>query len=189
MTIQKFINQISTVLDQLGIPYIITGGIAVSIWGRPRHTADVDLVIEVNSIKSVHDLILELKKAIPNSYPDEDLALDAYYRKSEFNLIESEYGLKADFFISSGEEFKKSEMKRGRTQDIDGKMIRFVSPEDLIISKLIWFRLGQSTRQLEDIKSVMDIQQNLDHEYLDIWVNRLKLQSQWQVLKQLLDKN
>lgn len=188
MTIKKFINQISSVLDRLKIPYIITGGIAISVWGDPRHTADVDIVVEIGSEKSVRDLISELKKIFPKSYSDEDLAIDAYQRKSEFNLVEPEYGLKADFFISSGEEFKQSEMKRGKIKKIDGKAIRFISPEDLIISKLLWFREGQSTRQLEDIASVMVKQKNLDQKYLNDWISKLKLQAEWQALGQLLDR-
>lgn len=185
MTTQKFINQISCVLDQLKIPYIITGGIAVSLWGRPRHTADVDIVIEIETKKSVRELVVELKKALPKSYPDEDLAIDAFNRKSEFNVIESEYGLKADFFISSGEEFKKSEMARGKLKKIGSRLIRFISPEDLIISKLLWFRDGQSTRQLEDIASVMATQKDLDQKYLTSWIDKLKLQDEWQTLDKI----
>lgn len=189
MTLQKFINQISSVLELLEIKYIITGGIAVSVWGRPRHTADVDIVVEIDSVKSVKELVVELKKVLPETYADQDLAIDAYNRKSEFNVIESEYGLKADFFVSSGDEFKKSEMARGRIKQIDDKMVRFISPEDLIISKLLWFREGQSTRQLEDIISVMVVQKDLDKKYLSDWIKKLKLQAEQQSLQILLDKN
>ena len=38
---------IARILDDLKIPYLITGGIAVLVWGRPRFTADIDVVIEV----------------------------------------------------------------------------------------------------------------------------------------------
>lgn len=179
MTIQKFINQISAVLDRLKIDYIITGGIAVSLWGKPRHTADVDIVVEIDSIESIKDLIKDLKEIFPKSYPDVEMAIDAFKRKSEFNVVESEFGLKADFFISDGSEYKKSEIKRGKVKEIDGKMIRFISPEDLIISKLIWYRDSRSTRQLEDIASVMDIQKNLDQKYLNLWIDKLDLKKEW----------
>ena len=180
MTIQKFVNQIASVLNRLKIDYIITGGIAVSVWGNPRHTADVDIVVEIDSVKSIQDLIKDLKKIFPKSYPDVEMAIDAFRRKSEFNIIESGYGLKADFFISDKSEYKMSEIKRGRQRKIDNKIIRFISPEDLIISKLIWFKESQSTRQLEDISSVMDVQKKLDRTYLNKWIEKLDLQEEWQ---------
>lgn len=185
MTIKQFIVGVSSVLDQLKIDYIITGGIAVSVWGKPRYTADIDIVVEIDSVESVRDLIFKLKKTFPKSYPDVEMAIDAFKRKSEFNVIESEYGIKADFFISDKTEHKKLEMKRGRLKKLDGKMIRFVSPEDLIINKLIWFKEGQSTRQLEDIKSVLETQKKLDQQYLTLWINKLGLGQEWQALENL----
>lgn len=185
MTIQKFVTQISSILDQLKIPYIITGGIAVSVWGRPRNTADVDIVVEIGSEKSVCDLVFKLKKTFPKSYSDENLALDAFKRKSEFNIVEPEYGLKADFFISSGSEYQQTEIKRGRHKKIDGKMIRFISPEDLIISKLLWYRDSESTRQLEDIASVVETQKSIDKKYLAGWIKKHDLQIEWQKLEKI----
>ena len=104
-------------------------------------------------------------------------------QKSEFNVIESEYGIKADFFISDKSEYKKLEIKRGKLKKLDGKMIRFISPEDLIISKLMWFKESQSTRQLEDIISVMDVQKKLDQPYIDKWVKILRIEKEWRELK------
>lgn len=186
MTIQKFIDQISSVLDQLKIPYIISGGVAVSVWGKPRHTADVDIVVEINRVEAIKQLTIELKKALPMSFPDIDMATDAFNRKSEFNIIESEYGLKADFFISDNSEYKRLEISRGKLKKIDGKMIRFISPEDLVISKLLWFRESESTRQLEDIASVIN-QTNLDMVYVKKWVIKLSLQNEYKSLKKLMN--
>lgn len=185
MTTQKFLNQIAGVLNELKIPYIVAGGLAVSVWGRPRHTADVDIVIELDSVRSTKELISELKKIFPKSYSDEDMAIDAYKRKSEFNLVEPEYGLKADFFVSNQSDLQRTQIQRGKDIEIDGKKVRFVSPEDLIISKLLWFREGQSTRQLEDIRSVVDIQEKLDQKYIDQWIEELDLQVEWRALKDL----
>lgn len=185
MTIQKFISQISSALEKLKIPYIITGGIAVSVWGRPRHTADVDIVVEIDRIEAMQNLISAIKKGLPKTYPDSEMAVNAFKRKSEFNIIESEYGLKADFFISDQTEYKKMAMKRGKLKKIGGKMIRFISAEDLILSKLLWFKESRSTRQLEDVASVMDIQKKLDMVYIKKWVEKLKLQDEWRRLKEL----
>lgn len=48
---EKLIKQIGKILADLNIPYIITGGIAVVVWGRPRFTADIDIVVELEQKK------------------------------------------------------------------------------------------------------------------------------------------
>lgn len=179
--------KIAKVLDELHIPYYITGGFAISVYGRPRFTADIDIVIKMKR-PDVQVFSQKIQDVFPNGYVDKDMINDALNRCSEFNVIDPESGLKVDFFITNESEFENTAFGRIQVQNIDYK-VKFISPEDLIISKLIWFRLGQSTRQLEDIKSVMEIQQDLDHEHLNLWVSKLKLQDQWQALQQILDKN
>jgi len=39
-------------LDKLRIPYVLTGGLAVSYWGAPRTTHDIDIIIEIDSSKT-----------------------------------------------------------------------------------------------------------------------------------------
>ena len=56
---QLLVN-IAQVLDDLKIQYYVTGGMAVFVWGRPRFTADVDIVIALRS-KDVDRLIRALK--------------------------------------------------------------------------------------------------------------------------------
>jgi len=179
MITEKFITKISSVLERLNIDYVIAGGIAVSVWGKPRHTADVDIVINTKTIESIRELVDLLRKEIEKSYLDKDRAIDAFKRKSEFNLVEPEYGLKADFFVADNSEYRQLEIKRGKNRKIGRKFIKFISPEDLIISKLIWFRESQSTRQLEDIASVMFEQKNLDKPYILKWVKKLGLEREW----------
>jgi hypothetical protein len=58
----------------------------------------------------------------------------------------------------------------------------FASPEDLILSKLLWHQQGGSTRQLDDIESVLRIQQSLDWDYLRRWATE---QTTWGVLDAL----
>lgn len=185
MTTQKFLTKIASVLERLDIAYAISGGFAVTLWGDPRFTADVDIIVNIKTAESLEKLIDLLRKEISKAYLDKDAAFDAFKRKSEFNLIEPEYGLKADFFVVPSEEYKQLEIKRARKKKIGEKYINFVSPEDLIISKLLWFREGQSTRQLEDIASVMDVQTGLDMVYIKKWVKKLGLEKEWKELEKV----
>ena len=43
----KLLVKVAPILDQLCIAYFVTGGFAVSVWGRPRATFDVDIVVQL----------------------------------------------------------------------------------------------------------------------------------------------
>lgn len=163
MEIEDLLTAIAKILDKLKIPYIITGGMAVSVWGRTRYTADIDIVVELIE-KNISALVKELFKIDKDIYVSEDAIREAFAQKGEFNFIHPQSRLKADFWVAKNV-FNKQEIKRGITKEIDGHKVRFVSPEDLILSKLLWYQQSESTRQLEDIESVLKISK-VDMEYV-----------------------
>lgn len=169
--------KIAKILDELKIPYYVTGGFAVSIYGRPRFTADIDIVIKMASYHK-SDFAKKIRTIFPEGYVDQDQIDNALERVGEFNIIDPGSGLKIDFFIAKNNEFEKEVFSRVKDKDID-YMVKFTSPENLILSKLSWFKEGQSTRQLEDITSVMDVQTDLDMVYLKKWVKKLDLEKEW----------
>jgi hypothetical protein len=187
MTIKKFLVEISQILDELKIEYAVSGGIAVSVWGRPRYTADLDIVVEIGSEKKVEELVVALLKKFKVGYIDKETALLAYKNKGEFNLIEPEYGLKADFFVIGQIEHQKLEIKRAQKKKIGNKLIKIISPEDLIIAKLRWYQISQSDRQLEDIVTVLGAG-NIDAKYLNLWVEKLGFEKEWGKAKALKSK-
>lgn len=57
---ETLLRKIGAALEALGIPYLITGGLAVAVWGRPRFTADIDVVIE-SPLEKVEALVQSLQ--------------------------------------------------------------------------------------------------------------------------------
>ena len=163
MEIEDFLTKIAGILDKLKIPYIITGGMAVSVWGRPRFTADIDIVVELLE-KNINLLAKELLGVDKDVYVSEEAMREALEIKGEFNFIHPQSQLKVDFWVAK-DDFNKQEIKRAITKEIEGKKVRFASPEDLILSKLLWYQLSESTRQLEDIESVFRISK-VDMDYI-----------------------
>lgn len=177
----KNLAKIAKVLDELKISYYVTGGFAVSIYGRPRFTADIDMVIKMSN-HLVSDFAVKIQKIFPKGYVDENQITQALSRKGEFNIIEPESGLKVDFFVTKDDEFEKECFGRAKPRDI-GYKVNFTAPENLIISKLLWYRDSQSTRHLEDIASVKDVQKDLDQKYLNLWIDKLDLKKEWQEIE------
>ena len=158
--------KISQILEDLGISYFITGGMAVLVWGRPRFTADIDILVELYSkdVSRLERALLSLGKA---GYVDKDAIEEALLREGEFNFIDGVTGVKVDFWILKKNSFDVLRMKRRIGQDILGQRVYFISPEDLILSKLVWYRESQSSRHLEDAESVIKISgKKLDFKYL-----------------------
>lgn len=182
MTAKQFLVKISRTLDELKIEYAISGGVAVSVWGRPRYTADLDIIVKIPSVFEAERLTARLLKKFTSAYLDKEMVVEAIKEKSEFNLIEPEYGLKADFFVLKDTEHAMLELKRARQKRIGGKLIKFISPEDLIISKLRWYQISESDRQLEDILTVLE-GTKIDKKYLNLWVKKLGLEKEYLELK------
>ncbi len=173
--IEKLLLQVIPILEKLGINYYVTGGLAASFWGAPRSTLDIDLVVKLVEPK-VASLAAALRKISEFGYIDEDTAKDAVRRKSEFNFIDSDSGYKVDFWIMENDPITTEQDRRKIALEIEGQKVYFVSPEDLILNKLKWFEESQSTRHLEDIKSVLkNCGKKLDKKYLKQWAGKLQV--------------
>lgn len=167
--------EVSKILQELKIPYIITGGMAVLIWGRPRFTADIDIVVELK-IENIDSLTVALSMLGKASYIDKDMVKDALRRGGEFNFIHGETGIKVDFWILQKKAFELSRLKRRVAKNILGEKVYFTSPEDLILSKLQWYEKSQSDRHLEDVESILKISaKKLDMKYLKQWAKKLEV--------------
>lgn len=162
--------------DELGIEYVVGGSLASSVYGVPRATQDVDLVADLTITHA--DRLEELLGR--EFYVDADMIRDAVRRRGSFNVIHLATMFKADVFLMRRDDWSREEMKRARLEELDGPdgavTIRFASPEDTLLHKLVWYRLGDevSDRQWSDILGVLKIQgEDLDGGYLDKWASQL----------------
>lgn len=170
---------VAEAFEKLGILYCIGGSVASSAYGIPRSTMDVDMVAD---LKPVH--VRSFVRMLESSYYiDENMILDAIGRRSSFNIIHLETMLKIDIFVARNTPYDIETFKRRRrdTLDEEQKSAEFylVSPEDIILNKLLWFRLGGgvSDRQWSDVLGVLKVQKNLlDDNYLKYWASELKVE-------------
>jgi len=66
-----------------------------------------------------------------------------------------------------GDKLSQIEFSRKIEKKIDGQKVYFISPENLILSKLEWYKQTDSNRHLEDIQSILIISgKKLDFNYL-----------------------
>jgi hypothetical protein len=164
--------------NELSIPYYIGGSLASSIYGMPRATLDADIVADI-SFNHIKSLKSNLEEAY---YIDENMIKKAIKNNSSFNLIHLETSVKIDIFVYKNDAYQQNAIER-RVEDTLVENDRsskfcFASPEDIIINKLNWYKIGNgfSERQWLDIIGVIKIQGNsLDKKYLKEWAIKLNL--------------
>lgn len=156
-------------LDAAGIPYMLTGSIAAGYYAQPRMTRDIDLVIDVQP----HDAERFAAAFAPEFMVDADAIRAAIARQSLFNLIHVEAVTKVDFVVRKDVPYRHEEFRRRRRVDIGGQLLWIVSPEDLILSKLVWAKTSRSELQLRDVRQLLAAVETLDWTYMDHWAESL----------------
>ena len=172
---RNLLIKVVLVLDNLGIDYFVTGGFATTIWGRIRTTNDIDMVIQLVE-PQVKPLAEALRKISSYGYVDEETAAEAVRNNREFNFIDPDTGYKVDFFVAKKEKLA-SEFKRKKSEIVLGEKVYFISPEDLILSKLKWYKISSSSRHLEDIESILKISGEHSISILSTNIPRRRLSS------------
>lgn len=165
-------------LDKSNIPYMVSGGLAVSFWGFPRTTHDIDIVIEAK--KEDKDKIVKLFKK--DFYVHPEAVEDAIEKRFTFNLIHYKSGLKIDFWLIKKDSFGRAEFKRRIKKKIFGEDIFIISPEDLVLCKLLGYGETQSSRRLDDAKSIL-MTSKVDLKYIKNWAGK---QGTIEILEKLL---
>ena len=176
------LREVLEVLTKLDIVYALGGSMASSIHGIARFTLDADVTVEPFPGR---------EEALAKSFgPDYYLSLpaiqDAVRLRSSFNIINTGAGFKVDVFVRKDDPFEQSALARRQMVTLNDKPeqpIAVLSPEDVILFKLQWYRLGNETlrQQLDDILGILRTRPgNLDEGYVTQWAQRLALNDLWE---------
>ncbi len=154
-------------LNDSAVSYMITGSVASIIYGEPRLTHDIDIVLELSS--SQIDTFL---KAFPEAEfycPPAEVIQTEIMRETRghFNLIHHDSGFKADIYTVGRDKLHRWAMENRRSLDFYEMKIWVAPPEYVILRKLEFFQEGGSDKHIRDIESILDSSSDvIDRELL-----------------------
>ncbi len=170
MELLRALTDLIRLFEQLGTPYVVMGGFAVRVYGIARPTYDVDftVAIERQRLPELYESLRGLGYSVAEAY--ESGWVD---RVADMPLVKARFytegrGIDIDIFLAESK-FQQQLIARRRREPIDDLRVWFVSPEDLILLKLI----SRRPRDLADIGDILFTQGQLDEEYLRRWADAL----------------
>jgi len=181
LTLANFLQRVIAVLDEAGVPYMLTGSLAAAYYAIPRATQDIDMVVEVSPEQLPHltDLI-----SSAGYYVSLAAAKEASAQEGQFNAIDPNSGWKVDFIIRKSRAFSRSEFERRIRTTALGLDLTMVTIEDLVVAKLEWAKKGESELQIRDVRAILRTAgPDFDWDYVGRWVSELGLEKEWELLR------
>lgn len=173
MSLAGFLSEVVDQFEAAGIEYMIGGSVASSIYGEPRTTRDIDIVVAVDDT-SLRDLFARFDRTLV--YIDEPTDDQPIQAGQMFNLLDMKGGWKVDLVVRKQRPFSIAEFARRQRQEVLGVLAWVASVEDVILTKLEWAARSGSSRQIDDVRGIVTVQgDQLDVEYLRAWAQHLQV--------------
>ena len=172
-----------TRLEAIGAPYMVTGATAAILYGQPRVTNDLDVVLSLDD-----DGRSALLRAFPETefyVPPESVIRteQARTQRGHFNLIHHESGYKADIYLTGADPLHAWAMLlRRRMRWNENLEIAVAPPEYVVLRKLEFYREGHSAKHPADIRAIREVT-GVDEAMLAPWLARMGLGPLWEGLK------
>lgn len=177
--LKAFFTYVIEALERLGVPYMVAGGFAAIFYGEPRLTIDVDIVADMEP-----EHVPPFVAAFPleDYYVSEEAVYDSLQRRYPFNVIQPSTGAKVDIVPLPLDALTQNAFQRRQRNVYDeaGRTATFISPEDLILAKLVAFRQTDSDKHLRDARGVLvTLWGRLDLEHIQAGAQSLALSEQF----------
>jgi len=163
-------------LEGTGIPYMITGGVASVIYGDPRFTRDVDVVLGMR-VANIPRLVKAFQGDDYYLPPLEVLEAEAARSPAgHFNVIHRDTALRADIYLAGDDPLHGWAFQHRQRIRFEAIEIWVAPLEYVVLRKLQYYLASESDRHLRDIAMMLRISGDLvDASAMDRWLTELDL--------------
>jgi len=174
------LDRFAAPFQRLGLPYMITGGAAAIVYGEPRLTNDLDLVVQMTSDDAVR---VAAALAAEDTYvpPVEVLEIEAGRRvHGHFNVIHGPSSLRADVYVAGDDPLHAWGLARRRELRLTNSVVVIAAPEYVIVRKLQYAGMGGGDRHLRDIRRMLDRSLvPIDRDEIAEYARRISVLAEW----------
>jgi hypothetical protein len=171
-------------LNETGLKYMVTGAAASIVYGEPRLTHDLDLVVEIKREDAE-----KMRVAFPPNHfycpPIEVITIEAARPlRGHFNIIHTETGFKADIYVAGEDKLHQWAFERRMRISIAGETLWLAPAEYVILRKLEYYREGKSEKHLRDIAGMLEVSPGeIDFVLLEEKVKEYGLENEWELVR------
>ncbi len=182
MAAPGWIERFTAPLEALEIRYMVTGSVASMMYGEPRMTLGVDLVVEI-AVERAAELIDALSSAEFYRPPLEVVRTECGRdTRGHFNFIHHDTGMKADVYIAGMDALHEWGLDHRRR--IGNPALWLAPPEYVILRKLEFWREGHSEKHLRDIRAMLASRLDMDRDFLSRETRERGLEDVWSTLSE-----
>lgn len=170
MTVEALAAAVIDACEAEQVQHMITGAFATSLYGIPRSTKDVDVVLSIERGEPIRRVAAKLDHLVEF---DPQIQFDTLtWGKRQIGTARQSPPFKVELFELFDDPFVKEQFARRRQlfSSQVGRTTWFPTPEDVIVQKLRWGR----NKDLDDARDVLAVQgtENLDMAYIENWCAR-----------------
>lgn len=156
-------------IEREQIPYMLVGSFSSNIWGVPRSTKDLDLVVELGS-QSIHSITRHLDSKF-RLQPQ--MAFESVTGTARHIIDVEGTHFKVEIFRLSGDPHDQERFQRRVQVRWRNRLIWFPSPEDVIVTKLRWLAGLRRNKDFDDALQVAKVlRKELDWPYMERWCEK-----------------
>lgn len=163
-------------LERIGVSYMVTGAVASVVYGDPRFTRDIDIVLalEVADVGKLESTFGGGDFYVP---PREVLESECGRAEGgQFNVIHRGTALRADIYLAGDDPLHAWAFDRRVRIELDNVDIWVAPIEYVVLRKLQYYDMSGSDRHLRDVAMMLRISgDRVDQEALESWLARLDL--------------
>lgn len=167
---------------------MIAGGVAAIVYGEPRLTQDIDVVVAMRP-RDAERFSLQFPEAEFYCPPAEVIVEEAGRDEfGHFNLLHLETDARADIYLAGNDALSLRGLATRRIVELAGLSVPIAAPEQVILQKLRFRRQGASERHLRDVRAILRVMgDTIDVAALERDADTLGMVLQWQEMSSLRD--
>ncbi len=163
MKLNELMRFMGLFLEEEAVDYYVLGATAMNFWIPPRNTVDLDIVLCIEKRRAV-SLIRKLKQ---HKFPITKSLARKFFEGRFIKIGKGDTEL--DLKLCETQHERES-LARSKIFDANDHRLRIAVPEDIVLSKLQFWRKQDQA----DIERMLKLRKDLDTKYVEKWLNPIE---------------